>query len=144
MLRRSARSASIAPQGNEDADHGIDPKTGVEALGQPEARGRRRSDDVAGVWEATVVLAKRYQDRIADALSGEALPLFKYYGIVRLAEEFASEWGGPHLVHRAEKLVSIARVDGHGMPYRRSPQKSFHVCLVGSPYATTSRWNYHN
>jgi len=79
MLRRSARSASIAPQGNEDADHGIDPKTGVEALGQPEARGRRRSDDVAGVWEATVVLAKRYQDRIADALSGEALPLFKYY-----------------------------------------------------------------
>ena len=157
MLRRSSRSAGIAPQGNEDADHGVEPKTGVEALGQPEARGRRRSNDVAGVGEATageedemwrsgaedgdrtvaglgaelggdqfdrdgdtskeptlqgmhgaIFLAKHNQDRIADALSREALPLFIYYGIVRLAEEFASEWGGPHLVHRAEKLVSSA------------------------------------
>ena len=36
MLRRSVRSAGIAPQGNEDADHGVEPKTGVKALGQPE------------------------------------------------------------------------------------------------------------
>ena len=33
MLRRSARSAGIAPQGNEDADQGVEPKTGVEARG---------------------------------------------------------------------------------------------------------------
>ena len=62
---------------------------------------------VQGMHNA-IILAKHYQDRIAHALSGEDVLLFKYYGVVRLAEEFASEWGGPHLVHRAEKLVSSA------------------------------------
>jgi len=40
MQRRSARSAAIAAQGKEDADHGVEPRTGVEAAGQPKARGR--------------------------------------------------------------------------------------------------------
>jgi len=33
MIRRSAKSAVIAPQGNEDADHGVEPEIEVEACG---------------------------------------------------------------------------------------------------------------
>lgn len=44
MLRRSARSAGIAPQGNEDADHGVEPGNEVEARGHVGRRvGRQAS-----------------------------------------------------------------------------------------------------
>ena len=169
MLRRSGRSAGIAPSSNDEPDYGVEPETEAEArghVGRGDGEGVGAEEGAAGegerkepseldedeeavdgeMWPSgaedgdrtvaglgaeldgdqfdrdgctskeptvqgmldAVILAKHYQDRIADALSGEDVPLFTYYGVVRLAEEFAAEWGGPHLVHRAEKLVSSA------------------------------------
>ena len=48
MLRRSARSAGKAPR-NEDADHGVEPETEVEARGHV----GRRDVEEAGAEEGT-------------------------------------------------------------------------------------------
>ena len=201
MLRRSGRSAGIAPSNNDEPDYGVEPETEAEArghVGRGDGEGVGAEEGATGegerkepseldedeeavdgeMWPSgaedgdrtvaglgaeldgdqfdrdgctskeptvqgmldAVILAKHYQDRIADALSGEDVPLFTYYGIVRLAEEFtAVGWATPSTSRGETRIVCV---DGQGMSNRRSPQKSSQSGLVGSPYTTISRWNH--
>ena len=65
MLRRSARSAGIAPR-KEDADHGVEPETEEEARGHV----GRRDVEEAGAEEGTAGAGERKEPSEWDENEG--------------------------------------------------------------------------